>query len=147
MAADRDSSAERSLDFFISYSPVDERWATWVAGTLEAANYRTMLQVWDFVTGTNFIELMDRGVSGSAVVVAILSRNYLTSRYGRMEWQAALRSAPDRPESKLMTIRVEDCELSGLLATITYLDLVGVDDPERARTLLLDRVNETLAGR
>ena len=39
------------------------------AGTLEAAGYRTMLQVWDFVAGTNFIELMDRGVTGSAVVL------------------------------------------------------------------------------
>ena len=143
MATDAFPRTEQSLDFFISYSPVDERWATWVAGTLEAAGYRTMLQVWDFVAGTNFIELMDRGVTGSAVVVAILSRNYLTSRYGRMEWQAALRAAPDRPETKLMTVRVEECDLSGLLATITYVDLVGVTDPEEARARLLDQVANT----
>ncbi|HET8662591.1 MAG TPA: TIR domain-containing protein [Micromonosporaceae bacterium] len=147
MTAGNRSAEAQPLDFFISYSPVDERWATWVAATLEAAGYRTMLQVWDFVAGTNFIELMDRGVSRSAVVVAILSRNYLTSRYGRMEWQAALRAAPDNPQTKLMTVRVEECDLSGLLATITYVDLVGVDDPEQARTLLLDKVRHTLAGR
>lgn len=147
MGAGERFGSEQALDFFISYSPADERWATWIAGTLEAAGYRTMLQVWDFVAGTNFIELMDRGVSDSAVVLAVLSRNYLTSRYGRMEWQAALRAAPSNPESKLMTVRVEDCDLSGLLATITYVDLVGVDDPEEARALLLDRVRQALSGR
>jgi WD40 repeat protein/3',5'-cyclic AMP phosphodiesterase CpdA len=135
------------LDFFISYSPADERWATWVAATLEGAGYSAMLQVWDFLAGTNFIDLMDRGVSNSAIVMAILSRNYLTSRYGRMEWQAAMRAAPDRPEAKLMTVRVEECELSGLLATITYIDLVGVTDPDAARALLLERVGQALAGR
>jgi WD40 repeat protein/uncharacterized protein YjbI with pentapeptide repeats len=138
---------DRQLDFFISYSPPDERWATWIAATLEEAGYRTMLQVWDFVVGTNFIDLMDRGVSGSAVVLAVISRTYLTSRYGRMEWQAALRAAPDNPAAKLMTVRVERCELDGLLATITYVDLVDVDDPDRARSMLLRGVRGALSGR
>ncbi|MEZ0071764.1 hypothetical protein ABH927_001099 [Planotetraspora sp. GP83] len=54
-----------------------------------------MLQAWDFVPGTNFIDFMDRGVSEADLVVAVLSRNYLQSRYGRLEWQAALRADPD----------------------------------------------------
>jgi WD40 repeat protein len=141
------TSADHSLDFFISYSPADEQWAVWIAGTLEAAGYRTMLQAWDFVAGSRFIELMDRGVSQSAIVLAVLSRSYLQSRYGRMEWQAALRAAPENPQTKLITVRVENCELSGLLAQFTYVDLVGVDDPQAARELLLRRVRETLAGR
>ncbi|MGB6163925.1 MAG: TIR domain-containing protein [Pseudonocardiaceae bacterium] len=52
----------------------DERWATWIAGQLEVAGYRTLLQAWDFVPGTNFIHFMDRGVRDSAVVMAVLSR-------------------------------------------------------------------------
>lgn len=136
-----------SLDFFISYSPADERWATWIAGTLEDEGYRTMLQVWDFVPGTNFIDFMDRGVSEATAVIAVLSRPYLQSRYGRIEWQAALRADPDAPARKLITVRVEDCPLEGLLATITYVDLVGVTDAAQARALILARVGEALAGR
>ncbi|HSV66943.1 MAG TPA: toll/interleukin-1 receptor domain-containing protein [Mycobacteriales bacterium] len=53
-------TASRPIDFF-SYSPADERWATWIAWELETAGYTIMLQAWDFVPGTNFIEFMDRG--------------------------------------------------------------------------------------
>ncbi|WP_330460106.1 TIR domain-containing protein [Streptomyces sp. NBC_00820] len=135
------------LDFFISYSPADERWASWIAWTLEEAGYRTVLQAWDFVPGTNFVDFMDRGVSESAAVIAVLSRNYERSRYGRMEWQAALRADPDAPERRLLTVRVEDIPVEGLLATITYVDLVPVTDPAAARELLLTRVRQAVDGR
>ncbi|WP_182885130.1 TIR domain-containing protein [Microbispora sp. H10885] len=134
-------------EIFVSYSPADERWATWIAWQLEAAGYRTMLQAWDFVPGTNFIDFMDRGVSEADLVVAVLTRNYLGSRYGRLEWQAALRADPDNPSNKLVTVRLEDCPLDGLLSTITWVDLLGVTDPGEARRLLLTRIRQALAGR
>ncbi|MBQ1068619.1 toll/interleukin-1 receptor domain-containing protein, partial [Micromonospora sp. D75] len=81
--------SDRPIDFFISYSPADERWATWLAWEFEAAGYRTLLQAWDFVAGTNFIDFMDRGVREAEVVVAVLSERYLHSTYGKLEWQAA----------------------------------------------------------
>uniref|UniRef100_UPI00366DCA97 WD40 domain-containing protein n=1 Tax=Plantactinospora solaniradicis TaxID=1723736 RepID=UPI00366DCA97 len=139
--------AERSIDFFISYSPADERWATWLAWEFEAAGYRTMLQAWDFVPGTNFIDFMDRGVREAAVVVAVLSERYLRSTYGKLEWQAALRADPSGTGNKLVTVRIEDCPLDGLLATITYVDLVGVADPAQARGRVLDRIRQALDGR
>ncbi|GIF50186.1 TIR domain-containing protein [Asanoa ferruginea] len=143
---DPDRSAD-GLDFFISYAPIDEPWATWIAWELEVAGYRTMLQAWDFVPGSNFIDFMDRGVSQSVAVIAVLTTTYVRSRYGRMEWQAALRRAPDHPESKLITVRVEDFPLEGLLATITFVDLVGVDDPLEARDRMLRRIAEAMNGR
>ncbi|WP_049563633.1 TIR domain-containing protein [Nonomuraea sp. SBT364] len=137
----------RPTQIFVSYSPADTAWATWIAWELEAAGYRTMIQAWDFVPGTNFIDFMDRGVSEAQLVVAVLSRNYLSSRYGRLEWQAALRADPDNPSNKLVTIRLEDVQLDGLLSTITWVDLLGVTDPGQARAALLGRVGEALAGR
>lgn len=131
------------IDFFISYSPADERWASWAAWQLETAGYRTLIQAWDFVPGTNFIDFMDRGVRDATVVVAVLSRNYRKSRYGSMEWQAALRT----DHAKLVTVRIEDCPLEGLLSTITYLDLVGVTDPRTAGEVLLTHLRHVLAGR
>lgn len=133
---------ERPIDFFISYSPADERWASWIAWQLEAAGHRTLIQAWDFVPGTNFIDFMNRGIRDAGVVVAVLSRNYLRSRYGTMEWQATLRTDP----GKLVTVRIEDCPVDGLLATITWVDLVGIGDPHAAREALLGRLRETLVG-
>ncbi|MFC0042026.1 TIR domain-containing protein [Actinomadura rayongensis] len=137
---------DRPTDFFISYSPADERWASWIAWQLETSGHRTMMQAWDFVPGTNFIDFMDRGLTEAKVVIAVLSRNYLRSRYGRWEWMTALRADPDDPARKLITVRIEDCPIDGLLSTITYVDLVGVDDPARARALLMRRIEEALAG-
>jgi tetratricopeptide (TPR) repeat protein/transcriptional regulator with XRE-family HTH domain len=132
-----------SADFFIDYSSADEHWATWIAWQLEAAGHRTLIQAWDFVPDTNFIDFTDRGVRDAAVIVAILSGNYLKSRYGDMTWQATLRTDLD----KLVTVRVEDCPLEGLLATVTCLDLVDVSDPATAREVLLAGLRYALAGR
>jgi WD40 repeat protein len=136
-----------TVDFFVSYTPADERWALWIAWTLERAGYRTMIQAWDFVPGSSFIEFMDRGVREAAAVIAVLSPSYLRSTYCRMEWQAALRSSPHEPERKLIPVRVAECVLEGLLATITYLDLLGLSSEPAARGQLLGRVREALAGR
>ncbi|MER5355296.1 TIR domain-containing protein [Kitasatospora sp. NPDC002551] len=146
-ALDASPGGPGPIDFFISYSPADERWAAWIAWTLEEAGYRAFLQAWDFVPGTNFVDFMDRGVTESAAVIALLSRNYERSRYGRMEWQAALRADPDAPERRLLTVRIEDIPVDGLLATLTYIDLVGVGEPARARELLLARVAQAMDGR
>src|SRR6266700_4011101 len=146
----RQSGAGRAngpIDLFVSYSPADEQWATWIAGQLETAGHRAMLQAWDFVPGTNFVEFMDRGLSRATAVIAVLSRHYANSTYGRLEWQATLRADPGNAASRLIPVRVEECPLEGLLATITYIDLVGVTDPGQARTQLLSRVEHAIAGR
>lgn len=139
------SSARTVL--FVSYTPADEGWASWIAWELESVGYRVVLQAWDFVPGTNFVDFMDRGVAGAGAVIAVLSRSYLSSRFGRWEWQTAILADPGDPAAKLITVRVEDCPIEGLLSTITYVDLVGVPDPATARDLVLTRVSHTLAGR
>jgi WD40 repeat protein len=141
------ASERAPADFFVSYSPADESWASWIAWELESAGYRVVLQAWDFVPGTNFIDFMDRGVTQARAVIAVLSRAYLTSRYGRLEWQSAIRADPDDPSRKLITVKIDDSPLEGLLATITYVNLIGVTDPSTARGRLLGRVREAMAGR
>ncbi|KJE19859.1 WD40 repeat-containing protein [Frankia torreyi] len=133
--------------FFISYSPTDVRWASWIAWELEEAGYQTVVQAWDFVPGTNFMEFMDRGVTEAHVVIAVMSQHYLTSRWGMLEWQTAMRGDPDDPKSRLITVRTDDAPLDGLLAVVTYVDLAGVQDPNAARHLLLTGVRESVAGR
>ncbi|WP_211239354.1 TIR domain-containing protein [Actinokineospora inagensis] len=136
------------VDFFISYSLRDEEWATWIAHELEAAGYDVMIQTWDFVPGTHFLDFIDRGIREASAVIAVLSSNYLESRYGRLEWMAALQAAHDRPETKLLLpVRVENVFPQGLLAPITFVDLVGIDDPALAKDRLLGRLEHALTGR
>ncbi|WP_283135645.1 TIR domain-containing protein [Rhizohabitans arisaemae] len=134
---------EGGIDFFISYSVVNERWATWIAWQLESAGYRTLIQAWDFVPGTDWVHFMDRGVRESTLVLALLSPSYLASPNCEREWRAVMGTDP----GKLLTVRIEECRLGGLLSTITYLDLLRADDAEHARVLLLDRLTHALRGR
>ena len=40
------------VDSFISYTGSDVAWAEWAAGVLQEAGYRTILQTWDFTSGS-----------------------------------------------------------------------------------------------
>jgi WD40 repeat protein/3',5'-cyclic AMP phosphodiesterase CpdA len=134
-----------ATEFFISYSPEDERWASWIAWQLEMVGNRTMLQAWDFVPGTDWVDLMDRGVREGRVLIVILSRSYEGSRNGQLEWHSAILQHSPRP--LVIPVRIDDCVVRGLLASITYVDLADVDDPEQAKALLMRRINDALAGR
>ncbi|GAA2979946.1 TIR domain-containing protein [Actinokineospora diospyrosa] len=137
-----------SVDFFISYSLADDDWATWIAHELEAAGYSVMIQAWDFVPGTHFLDFIDRGIRESSALIAVLSHDYMRSQYGRLEWMAALQAAHDHPDTKLLLpVRVENIFPDGLLAPITFVDLVGIDDPESARARLLGNIEHALTGR
>lgn len=134
------------VDFFISYSLTDRDWAIWIAHELEAAGHRIMIQEWDFVAGTDFLDFIDRGIRDAAAVIAVLSQRYLESHYGRLEWMAAMRAAESRP-TKLLPIRVEDVIPDGLLGAITFVDLVGMADQGQARAVLLTGIEGALSGR
>jgi hypothetical protein len=77
-------------DFFISYPRTDQSWAEWIAWTLEAAGYSTVLQAWDFLPGSNFILEMQRAATEANRTIAVLSQKYLESTFTKPEWAAAL---------------------------------------------------------
>jgi hypothetical protein len=123
-------------DFFISYTKADQPWAEWIAWTLEAAGYSTVIQVWDFLPGSNFVLEMQRAATEANRTIAVLSQKYLDSTFTKPEWAAAFAQDPEGKTQKLIPIRIEACQLTGLLASIVYLDLVGLPEND-ARTALL----------
>jgi hypothetical protein len=134
------------FDFFISYTQADKAWAEWVAWELEERGYRVLVQAWDFVPGSNWVNRMQDGVTGAARTIAVLSRAYLGSVYGAAEWQAAWAGDPVGEQRKLLPVRVEECDRPGLLAGIVGRDLFGIPE-ERARARLYRLVDEAVAGR
>ncbi|MFC3891645.1 FxSxx-COOH system tetratricopeptide repeat protein [Lentzea rhizosphaerae] len=135
-----------SWDFFVSYTGIDRAWAEWIAWELEAEGHQVLVQEWDIVPGTSFIDLMHRGVQGSERTIAVLSAAYLKSVYGAAEWQAAWRDDPSGASRKLLVLRVEDCERPGLLGSIVSADLFGVDE-SASRARLLRAVQGAVTGR
>ena len=76
-------------DFFVSYTQADRAWAEWIAWTLEEDGHRVLVQAWDLVAGTNWIEGMHAGTRDASRMIAVLSPDYLESACGTAEWQAA----------------------------------------------------------
>src|SRR6266487_4373437 len=128
--------AQVTKDFFVSYNKADRAWAEWITWQLEAEGYSTILQAWDFRPGSNFIIQMDTAAKAAKRTLAVLSPNYLDAVYTQPEWAAALVQDPTGQEGKVLPVRVRECTSSGLLASIVYIDLVGLNELAAQNTLL-----------
>src|SRR5215212_10436649 len=126
-------------DFFISYTSADLAWARWIALQLTDAGFTVTYQAQDFRPGGNFVLEMQRALVESERVIAVLSPNYLTSRFALAEWAAAFAQDPTGKKGTLVPIRVRECDLEGLHVPIIYQDLVGLDQDD-ARAVLLDGI-------
>jgi hypothetical protein len=126
-------------DFFISYNDHDVNWAQWITWTLEAAGYKCVIAVWDFLAGGDWVVEMHKAATRCERVIAVLSRNYLASVFTQREWASAFGRDPSGDGRILVPIMVESCVLTGLLRTVVYRSLVGLDE-KAAREALLDAV-------
>ncbi|CUU61226.1 TIR domain-containing protein [Parafrankia irregularis] len=145
-ASGRATDPDSDWDFFISYTGADQGWAEWIAWQLEEAGYRVYLQAWDFVAGSNWMNMMTRGIEHSQRTIAVLSSAYMTSVWGAAEWQAALRHDPDGFKRKVLPVRIENCPRPELLEGVVSVDLFGLVR-DQAKERLLDTVTSVVAGR
>jgi len=129
-------------DFFISYTSADKKWAEWIAWQLEEAQYSTILQAWDFRPGMNFVLEMNKASSLARCTIIVLSPDYLNARYTRPEWAVAFRHDPDGEQRAVLPVRVQKCEVEGLLGPIVYIDLVDLEEATARETLLAGVRNE-----
>lgn len=127
---------QRMAGFFISYNEADRAWAEWIGWQLEEAGYTVIVQAWDFRPGGNFVLDMDSAAAESERTIAVLSRDYLDSRFVAPEWAAAFAQDPTGERGLLLPVRVRECEPAGLLPQIVYIDLVGLDEPTATERLL-----------
>lgn len=123
-------------DFFISYTQVDKAWAEWVAWELEEAHYETALQAWDILAGSNFVLEMQKAATQAERTITILSPEYLAALYTQPEWAAAFVQDPTGVQGKLLPVRVRECDPTGMLASIVYIDLVDLPEAQAKETLL-----------
>jgi hypothetical protein len=124
------------VDFFISRNKADKDWASWIAFELEEAGFTTIIQDWDFRPGSNFALGMQQGAEAERTI-AVLSPEYLAAEYTQPEWAAAFAADPKGAERKLVPVRVRECDPIGLLAPIVRIDLVGKNEQDARRELLV----------
>ncbi|MGW4210272.1 TIR domain-containing protein [Lentzea sp. NPDC004789] len=134
---------EGSYDFFVSHSPADQDWASWIAWQLEerlrldGRQPKAFLRAWDVVSGRHDAISTHLAIKASARLVAVLTPDYLANAENGMEELLAMWSG-DRQGllRRVVPVRVKACTPDGLLASIVPLDLVGRDETESADALL-----------
>jgi len=125
---------------FISRAGADKDIAVVIAAILRGAGYKTILQDENFGR-TSFMESMDAALRSGARVIAMLSREYLSSTYCNAEWQAALAGDPQNIQQRLIVFRIADCQPAGLLKPIPHVDLHSVrDDPIKLSDIVRNAV-------
>jgi hypothetical protein len=130
--------------FFISYTRSDQQWAEWIAMQLEQAGYTLFIQAWDFRPGSNFVAEMDKATKCAERTLLVLSPAYLVSDYAFTEWAVAFRHDPKGAQKQLLPVRIQPCEVEGLLGPVVYIDLVQLDE-KQARERLLAGVHQERA--
>ncbi|WP_050750755.1 tetratricopeptide repeat protein [Paramagnetospirillum magneticum] len=125
-------------DFFISYTYTDLEWARWVDFVLREAGYDTVIQEYDF--RGNFITEMDKAVDECDYTLALLSPKYRASVNCQREWSAALAADPDKPQGKLLPLRVVEMEVTGLLGPIIWHDLATAPNDRDAERRLFEAI-------
>jgi len=123
-------------DFFISYNSADKRWAEWMAWHLEDAGYTVAFQGWDSLPGKNFVQWMDESSREAERIIAVLSPNYVAAQFTAPEWMAAFVQDPTSTDGRLLPIRIVKFKTEGLLRSIVYADLVGLDEAQAKEVLL-----------
>ncbi len=133
--------AENKKDFFVSYSNNDQLWAEWIIYQLNKAGYSVISQATHFHVGSNFVLEMHNASIYTQRTLIILSPDYMASPYASIEWAAALTQDPTGERRILVPVRVRVCDPPGLLAAITYIDIVGLDE-QTAQQIFLARLHQ-----
>ena len=124
------------VDYFVSYTSPDKTWAEWIGWVLEESGATVRLQAWDFVPGSNFVLEMQRAAREAQRTIAVLSPDYLKSRFAAPELAAAFAQDPEGLARRLVPVRVRNCTLEGMLQTLVSIDLVGVTETLARKQLL-----------
>ncbi len=75
--------------------------------------------------------------------LVVLSAAYLAASDGLAEWAVAWQRDPKGKQGRVLPVRIDRCEVKGLLGPLVFIDLVDVDE-QLARERLLEGIK---AGR
>jgi tetratricopeptide (TPR) repeat protein len=132
-----DSADKAKKDFFISYTGADEQIASWIAWVLEDAGYEVVIQAWDMrQAGKSVIGNIDQAAKECARTVAVVSPEYFTSDFTRLEWETAMHSDPTAEKGLLIPVIVHPHEIEGVMKRLAHISLVGLDEAQAETALL-----------
>lgn len=124
MNEDRSGRSKRP-QVFVSYAEADRAIARQVSGTLQSAGLLAWNDAWELAPGDSVVKRIQESLSSSDMLLVLLSRSSVTSRWVRSELSAALSMELRERAITVIPALIEDCDIPPLLADKVYIDLRG----------------------
>ena len=133
-------------DIFVTFSTLDYPWVRDnLVPLLERRQINYCIHSRDFVIGKAILENMADSVYNSRKVLAVISENYLASKFCRQELDMALyRSVSVAPNPSLLLIRVDDVDKKKLPKSLqkqTFLDYTSAMERNKWEERLLKHID------
>jgi hypothetical protein len=123
--------------FFISFNSADRAKAHWIAWTLKEAGHEVAVNDWEIPAGGNVPLWMSTKLAWADRLIAVISSDYLPSRYSPMEWASQIWNDPDGTKGSVIPVIVRPTsQMPPLLEGLSRIDLTNCSEDEaRARLI------------
>src|SRR5215468_8221689 len=125
--------------FFISFNSADRDKAHWIAWTLKDAGHEVAVHDWELPAGGNVPLWMNTKLAWADRLIAVISPDYVPSRYSPMEWASRVWNDPDGTKGSVIPVIVRPTsKMPPLLGGLSRIDLTNCSEDEARRRLIKD---------
>jgi TIR domain len=123
--------------FFISFNSADQAKAHWIAWTLKEAGHEVAVHDWEIPAGGNAPLWMNNKLAWADRLIAVISPDYVPTRYSPMEWASQIWNDPDGTKGSVIPVIVRPTlRLPPLLNGLSRIDLTKCSEDEAKHRLL-----------
>ena len=123
--------------FFISFNSADQTKAHWIAWTLREAGHEVAVHDWEIPAGGNAPLWMNNKLAWADRLIAVISPDYLPTRYSPMEWASQIWNDPDGTKGSVVPVVVRPTpKIPPLLDGLSRIDLTNCSEAEAKQRLI-----------
>lgn len=124
------------MNVFISYSQRDKKYAELIANRLREADHRVWYDAWSLKVGDNLIDKINKGSKEAEVLIVIISKHSLRSKWVMHEFSAFALGDISGRKSRIIPVLIDNSAVPEYLARYVYVDL-AVDKERGLQNIIL----------
>lgn len=121
--SDTETTEPKRRQVFVSYARADKDIARKVATALRDAGLLVWIDAWELAVGDSIGPRIDQAIASSDVLLVLLSKSAVASKWVQKELSAALSGELRDRAITVVPALIEDCDIPPLLADRLFLDL------------------------
>lgn len=133
---------DRAYHAFVSYRSTDRLFALDLVERLEARGFNLYIDQRELLPGDELAASLQEAIAASRAALVLVSKKWLESPWCRKEMSVLLHQAIESG-TRVIAVRLDECELPPMLASTVWIDFAGV---ARAEGTQLERIVAGLAG-